>query len=1734
MASETADPLIGRRLGEFRLVDVVGAGASGVVYRAEQPLLQREAAVKVQMSEDPQVIAAFLKEARLASGLDHPYAAHIYGFGVEPDHVMWCAMELVRGTTLDRWIKERGPMASERFLPLLERICEVVQTAHDKGIVHRDLKPANVMVLSRAGRLLPKLLDFGIARGARAEPGENASDGPPAAIGSIQATHRGLVGSPAYMAPEQWLDASQADASTDQYALGATCFQVLTGRLPFATGALVEIAKQHASEPLPPLGDRAPAALQPVIARAMAKQRGERFDNLMQFAEAVREALDLPAEAEALPQLDEALRDTLALTGPQPLAESITALETARDRAKAETVAGALLGVTAQYVALVALSGLAHVPAAKRPKSERITRRFGELAGGHLDANGWLDIACEIATGLRDEPGLFPIPELVTTLGDPSFARPGDRADLRRFFGELAGMLGKLSWISDYPIATVRKRAIEGWSGLRRAEREVGLAPHGVADGSVVLLDRDRAPVLTLSPLIQVTRPSPGMPEEMFWFDGADKRGPRLRAHPLGFDRRDPDLAKWLQEHGLEIGQLGAREVAQEQAPYRGLATFTPDDAGWFFGREREVEAFVNRMRVAALLAVVGPSGAGKSSFVQAGVLPTLPEGTEVLTVRPGATPVATLVARVARANITIDRDRVLADPDGLAAALRTHVAATSKPLVLVVDQFEELFTLGASPAERRAYSEALVAAGDGHDARLHVIVTLRDDFLVRAEQLPALRQRIAQGMELLTTPAPEDLERILIEPARRVGYRFEDASLVAEMVQAVAEQPGALPLLSFTASRLWELRDVRYHTLTRRSYQTLGGVGGALAKHADETLSKLPDDHQPLVREIFRHLVTSEGTRAILSRDEAMQLLGGGARAESVLEQLVGSRLVVASEGEAGHERIEVAHEALINAWPRLVRWRQEDAEIVRVRDQLRATARQWAERGKPQGLLWRDEPLAEYRLWRTRYSGALTELEDEFGRESVALANRALRRRRIVLASAFAVLAAGAVALALLGLKATRNADEAKRLLVDSYFEQARTAVLDGRNAEALDYLHRLRKAGLDAPSLRLMEAYARPSVGSELATLDTSGTAATRVQFAHDGKRIYTGHDDGSIRVWDADTHRVLATWKQHTAKVRVMQLSHDGRLLASAADDGTMLVWDAQTGRVVAKHPGQSGNVYDMCMNEQRGLIASGGVGLLRIGELTTGRTLHESPIEQVMACKIDPSGRWLVTADGVSNHATIWDVETGQRLVTLQHDGPVPDISVAPDGSRVATASWDGNVRIWSLPDGQLLHALAGHGDEVDTVLFAPDGKRLVSTGRDNIARVWDVATGKAVLALRGHRAQLYGAIFTSAGDRLATTSQDGTVRIWDLVDGRMISILIATDQPAADAVFSHDGALLAGASGDRVVLWSTRDPFDVEIQRGDASGCQSGSQPLPNVATASCAHFTRIVDLRSHRITDLPSGSTVSAVTDDGLRAVTASDANVTTWSVESKAEVQHVQAPAPVTSLAWSHDGDSVAIGTSRGDVLLWRPASSEVTIIDRLAGSVASTAWNQDALLAVGDSHGDVHVYRPRAAARALSSFSLGAPVELVQFSPDGAMVGASGGAWVEVRSAVTGTPLSRLHHAIAVGDFAFDHDGERVITGARDSIARIWRTRDGALLSELGGSSVQVVGPVLSGSLAVGTGADGALHVWDVDRAKEILVLRGTRVFGAYTFRPSTDTFTLFDSNADLVTWHFRAAL
>ena len=507
--------------------------------------------------------------------------------------------------------------------------------------------------------------------------------------------------------------------------------------------------------------------------------------------------------------------------------------------------------------------------------------------------------------------------------------------------------------------------------------------------------------------------------------------GPRLRLRLLrgGAGSR----------RGTPRGERGRRGTSLS-----GASRVHRGGRGHFFGREAEVEALWEKVRRQKLLAVIGPSGVGKTSFLRAGVIPSRPPGWGVAYATPGASP-ALALARALIPDLAGDAEAIgellqgvqelslTGESDRALSAVRSWRKKSDEALV-VVDQFEELFALNAPEVHAR-FASFLGRLAE--EADVHVLLSLRDDFLFRCSEQGCLRP-VFHDLTPLTPPSAEALRRALVEPARREGYRFEDDALVEEMVDSVEGVRGALPLLAFAVARLWEERDRERKLLTREAYERIEGVAGALAQHAEATLSQLGPEREGMVREIFRNLVTAQGTRAAADRAELLSVFAEKQdEAGVVLDALVDARLLTeyepadteGGEAAAGHRRIEIVHESLLTHWPRLVRWRTQDADGAQLRDQLRQTAHLWDERGRPDDLLWTGTSYLDYRAWRARYAGGLSALEEEFAQAMTALANRRRRRRRIAVA---AVVAALAVGLGVVGVLWTRS--EAARRQADA----------------------------------------------------------------------------------------------------------------------------------------------------------------------------------------------------------------------------------------------------------------------------------------------------------------------------------------------------------------------------------------------------------------------------------------------------------------------------------------------------------------------------------------------------------------------------------------------------------------------------------------------------------------------------------------------------------------------------
>ncbi|WP_437682341.1 nSTAND1 domain-containing NTPase [Sorangium sp. So ce131] len=483
----------------------------------------------------------------------------------------------------------------------------------------------------------------------------------------------------------------------------------------------------------------------------------------------------------------------------------------------------------------------------------------------------------------------------------------------------------------------------------------------------------------------------------------------------------------------------GRREIflGADESPFAGLSSFQEADADRFFGRAQDLAGVVARLRSQPLLAIAGASGAGKSSLVRAGVIPALKrsgEGWEALVLRPGREPLAALADLFGNPAVTLSADlpalaahgdaatradvapRLRAEPGLLGAALRGWAGRARRRLLLFVDQFEELFTLGAPAGERAAFLACLEGIADDASSPLRVVLSVRSDFLERMAEHEQFMAAMIRGLVFLRPMGREGLREALTRPIEAARHEVEDPAMVEGILDALETTRGALPLLQFTAARLWEMRDRGRRLLTRASYEALGGVAGALASHADTLLAGMSERQARLSRAVLQRLVTPERTRAVASLGELCELPGDPGEIERVVGLLADGRLLAI---ETGSDRVgstvELVHESLIERWPTLKRWLDESQEDAAFLDRLRAAARLWDASGRAADTLWRGKVAEEARGFRERYRGALPDRERLFLEAVLRLADQLQRRRRrlvsgVIAALSLLVVAAGA----------------------------------------------------------------------------------------------------------------------------------------------------------------------------------------------------------------------------------------------------------------------------------------------------------------------------------------------------------------------------------------------------------------------------------------------------------------------------------------------------------------------------------------------------------------------------------------------------------------------------------------------------------------------------------------------------------------------------------------------------
>ncbi|XXT18551.1 protein kinase [Sorangium sp. So ce429] len=1146
-------------------------------------------------------------------------------------------------------------------------------------------------------------------------------------------------------------------------------------------------------------------------------------------------------------------------------------------------------------------------------------------------------------------------------------------------------------------------------------------------------------------------------------------------------------------------------QLSEDESPFAGLSAFQEADAARFFGRDRDIAAARVRLRSQPLLAVAGPSGAGKSSFVRAGVIAALKRSDdrwETFILRPGRRPLSALVdvvAQVVEAESTTGPtgSPELPDHDALAATLRAQPGylgarlrarcrreVRGRRILLFVDQFEELYTLGAAPEERAAFVACLEGAADDASSPLRVLLAVRSDFLERMADDHGFAGHVTRWLSFLPPMGREGLREALTRPLDAAGYRFETEEMVEHMLSALEGTRSPLPLLQFTATKLWEARDCERRLITRDSYDQLGGVAGALSAHADAVLSALPAREQRLARAVLLRLVTPERTRAVVSLDELKELAhggegdagGAGDAIAQVVQHLAGARLLLIETGDEaagdgrGNATVELVHESLIERWPKLGQWLTESEQDAQFLARLRAAAQQWEASGRAEGLLWRDRAAEDARAWHERHRAEqqaagrveLSRREVRYLLAVVALADRARRLRRRLAMGVTATLGAIALIVSSLAVHAVHEATRAQAEALQAR-NATRMATARELQADPTTVLAILREVeppdvprGWAVLALRALHSRVARSVLSHPDGLLCAS-------YSPDGRRIVTASRDGTVRVWNADGTGQPIVLRGHEDVVRSAAFSPDGRRIITASWDGTVRVWNADgTGQPIVLRGHEAGVDSAAFSPDGRRIVTASGDKTVRVWNADgTGRPLilrgHDAAL---YSAAFSPDGRRIVTASD-DRTARVWDADgKGEPIVLRGHEAEVVSAAFSPEGRRIVTASRDTTVRVWNADGTGEPIVLRGHDEAVYSAAFSPDGKHIATASWDNTARVWNAdGTGEPIV-LRGHDEAVYSAVFSPDGEHIATASWDGTVRVWDADDTGQPVELRGHEARVSSAAFSPDGRRIVTASQDKTArVWNADGAGEPIVLLGHDEEVYSAafSPDGRRIVTASHDHTARVwnADGAGEPIVLLGHGDAVSsaAFSRDGRRIVTASHDH---------------------TARVWNADGTGGRIVLRGHGAALYSAAFSPD------GKRVVTTWWDKTAMVWNADGTGEPLVLRGHEDA-----------VDSAAFSPDGRrIVTASFDKTVRVWSADgTGEPLVLRGHEGQVSSAAFSPDGRRIVTASQDMSTGVWNA-DGTgepLLIRGSDSPVNSAAFSPDGKRIVTASNDKAVWVW-----------------------------------------------
>gem|GEM_PF-712425 len=910
--------------------------------------------------------------------------------------------------------------------------------------------------------------------------------------------------------------------------------------------------------------------------------------------------------------------------------------------------------------------------------------------------------------------------------------------------------------------------------------------------------------------------------------------------------RNATHFATRLEEHLIQVvakllGEdplVRATPVWTSGSPYLGLAAFDREHARIFFGRDEAIADVGTHLRTQAaegtpFVVVLGMSGSGKSSLVRAGVLPRfesvgyvegfetwrqtvfrpsdqdrLWSGLATALVRDKALPALASLAGSAEKFARMLETNPAAATALVEAALRMIVLGSASGtgnerggrtgLVLVLDQLEELFTAEAITDHDRARFADLIASLV-RTGSVWVLATLRSDYYHRLQDLPAfLELKKPKGQYDLKPPTPDEIGEMIRQPAACAGIEMEEG-VPTRLLEAMAREPQALPLLQFALWRLFEdSQDSRRMTVS--AYEAMGGFKGALVSRADEVLASVVRD-DPQAKETFwcvmRSLVHlgAGGTDAVTRRREKRRVLVTDSTAARVVDAFIESRLFTSDRGDGNEPVIAVAHEALLMHWPALQKWLGENRQLLEARERLRAQASTWEAEGRsPDRLQGAGKNLLEAEWVAEKLGEQLTMEEWSFVRAWRAKVNaeaRAEKRRVRVALTVFGALTVVAVTLAITAVGMWKTSEVSRRKAQD----EARRTEIRFRVARALQIASTTpARAVLD-----VVVAAAKNLEGGEPVMAEVRGACLTLAPVIRIGHRIEQG----------------AHSWRTFSEKNQVMSVafSPDGNTIAAGLNNNTIRLWNRNGTALGEPLKGHEDTVRSVAFRPDGKTIASGSadrtVRLWGLDGKPRGQPFqgHE---DTVTCVAFSPDGNTIASAS-VDRTVRLWGLDGKPSGTPLRgHAQTVTCVAFSLNGKMIVSGSEDGTIRLWN-PDGTPRgQPLTGHNDRVMGVAFSPDSRILASGSSDRTIQLWDTDGKPRGIIGVGHTSLVNSVAFSPDGQILVSGSADQTIRLWE-PDGRACGLPIQGHGEAVTSVaFSPDGNTIASGSYDHTIrLWRT-------------------------------------------------------------------------------------------------------------------------------------------------------------------------------------------------------------------------------------------------------------------------------------------------------------------------------------